>query len=1256
MNHRSLKASARIALAAAIGAAALIGSTPRRAAAASATWNGTTDTNWATATNWSATPVPGTGDTATFNNAGNSNTTISLAGITVKTIAFDTSSAAAYILGAGAVNSQSFTLNDSGSITMSSTVANDQLFNATINLGTAITGAYTITNASTTNVLNFAGTVQGGSGGTANTKTMSIGGAGNLSFDRITKGGSSIITVTKTGAGTLTLGGTLDNSTIALTVNGGLVVLNKTSTSGVHAIGSNIIITTGTLQLSGTGGDQIFDASNLTINGGIFDLNGKSETVAGLAAAASGGKLLNSLNGTTSTLTIGGNNANSTYAGAIADNAGGGATGIVTIAKTGTGTATLSGANTYTGGTTINAGVLAFGATSTAGSNVSGNNVTVTPGGGISLAAIANLGSNQTLTIQSDTTALGAVGAAYNGIPTFTLSNTGTTLGGVFGIDTATFSTALDQTTLGGGTNSMFIGSTGTGTYTASSLTPSSSGYLLGGGGGTLTISNAILTGSTPLIVGDARTNGDGTVVLAADNSSFSGPITIAASATLQVGAGGATGSLGSTSGVTNNGTLLINRTGIFTAPAGLGGTGVTTIAQGTTQLAASDTLATGGITIGSGSTAGTLDMATFNQTAKNLSFKTNSSTATDTLIIGSGNTLTISGTANGADSFVVGLTNTDGASTKAVIRGVTAGVGMLLVNNAAGNANDFAIDNTNTGTTAGTVSLDMSQLGTFTGTFANWQQGTGAARISTDVKLADNNTITINSAGFMRVGASTGNNGTTASLSLGQSNVIKADNITIGIARTNATVAFRTDLTGTPTLKIRGSAGLETSRASALTLGNNSGSFGGTGVGSSSTLGTLDLTGGSADILVTNIYLGVANSFTSTNISAPIGRLTYEAGTVDATTITIGYGLSQTGTGGTTFTSTTASQLNVNGGTLLAGSIRIARNEDSSTGTPIAATGELNIAGGSATITGGISVANHTSTTAGPATGTVNLTGGVISVTGGILEGATGSATVNSSTLTLDGTADLNMNAGTINVDTFNARSGTLRNVAQIQSSAVVAPLTKTTIGTLTLAGTNTYTGATNVNAGTLLVSGSITGSALAVNTGGTLGGGGSITTSNLLLQVLAGGKLSPGASAGNLKVNTGTSQMDISGAVAAANSQSLIFELDTPSTSDIVTLTGGTLNIGTNVLAFDDFAFSNLGGLQNGSYTLFDGGSPIVGTLDPNSANLTGSLGGQFVGTLGFGDGGNDLVLNVVPEPTSAGLFLCGAGLIGLRRRRRA
>ena len=83
--------------------------------AANATWNGTTSTSWATVGNWSASPVPGLTDTATFNNPGNGNKLISLGtGVQINNIIFDTANATAYTIGAGAVGSQTLTMNGTG--------------------------------------------------------------------------------------------------------------------------------------------------------------------------------------------------------------------------------------------------------------------------------------------------------------------------------------------------------------------------------------------------------------------------------------------------------------------------------------------------------------------------------------------------------------------------------------------------------------------------------------------------------------------------------------------------------------------------------------------------------------------------------------------------------------------------------------------------------------------------------------------------------------------------------------------------------------------------------------------------------------------------------------------------------------------------------------------------------------------------------------------------------------------------------------
>jgi fibronectin-binding autotransporter adhesin len=198
--------------------------------AASGTWTGVTDSIWGDA-NWSASPVPGTGDTATFSGAGDGNTTINLgSGVTIGNMLFNTGGAAAYTIGNGAVGNQTLTLNNSGAITVNSTVSSNELFNAAVVLGTDTTAqTYKFVNNST-NTLGFAGNLYGGlTGGTKGTKTLAVGGSGNTVISgNMTNGGATTIALTKTGTGNLTFNGTV-NATSGLNTQGayGTVTLNR---------------------------------------------------------------------------------------------------------------------------------------------------------------------------------------------------------------------------------------------------------------------------------------------------------------------------------------------------------------------------------------------------------------------------------------------------------------------------------------------------------------------------------------------------------------------------------------------------------------------------------------------------------------------------------------------------------------------------------------------------------------------------------------------------------------------------------------------------------------------------------------------------------------------------------------------------------------------------------------------------------------------------------------------------------------------
>ncbi len=237
--------------------------------AASGTWNGAVDATWAGA-NWSASPVPGTGDTATFSAtsaAVNARTTLDLgAGVTVATVLFDTANAAAYTIGSGAVGSQSLTLNDTtAAMTLNVAVAQSQLVNANVTLGTALVGTTTLTNSATAAsgvAINIAGNITGGTGGTAGIKTLNTTGAGAINLQgNITPGGGTVMNVANIGAGNTTLSGsgTSTLSTLRATAAGTVTVNNATANvtvaaSSVYGASSNFgkfILTNGSVAFNG---------------------------------------------------------------------------------------------------------------------------------------------------------------------------------------------------------------------------------------------------------------------------------------------------------------------------------------------------------------------------------------------------------------------------------------------------------------------------------------------------------------------------------------------------------------------------------------------------------------------------------------------------------------------------------------------------------------------------------------------------------------------------------------------------------------------------------------------------------------------------------------------------------------------------------------------------------------------------------------------------------------------------------------------
>jgi len=233
----------------------------------------------------------------------------------------------------------------------------------------------------------------------------------------------------------------------------------------------------------------------------------------------------------------------------------------------------------------------------------------------------------------------------------------------------------------------------------------------------------------------------------------------------------------------------------------------------------------------------------------------------------------------------------------------------------------------------------------------------------------------------------------------------------------------------------------------------------------------------------------------------------------------------------------------------------------------------------------------------------------------------------------------------------------------AQINNNgAGVVIITKADAGRWVLTNSNTYTGNTNVNGGTLVVDGThIAGAGsstqYAVNNGGTLAGTGTIdlsaantTSGGRNFTVANGGRLEA-SSLDDLTLTLSTGVLNISGAAASA-SPSFLFSLGAPS-STVLSLTSGQLNIGTGVLGFADFQFATFSGFDNGVYKLFDTSSAIVGSLGA-SPSLFGPIGNGGTGTLSLSSGGQDVILTVIPEPSTWALMAVGLAVVINRRRR--
>lgn len=480
--------------------------------------------------------------------------------------------------------------------------SNDLTYSSTIGGASSVTklgaGALTLTSTSSnwSSTTITEGSIKLGAANTLPDNPVSIGASGTLNLNNFSEtigilSGAGNVTL---GTGTLTVNSSASN-TYSGSITGGTGGLTKNGTGLLALAGTNnysgvTTVSGGTLRLDT--GAALPSSSALTVNG-TLDVNGVSATAASLAGSGS-------VNLKGGALSVGGGNTSTAFSGVVSDSAAGG-----NLTKTGSGTLTLSGNNSYTGATTISAGTLQIGAGGTTGALPS---ISITNNGALvfnltsAIAVNGDIGGSGSLTQSGSGTLTLGGNNSYSGNTTVNAGRI--TPGG---------STALGSGTLvlngGGLTNAAPL-------LLSNPVTIGASGGTLEVTSGTMTL-NGNIGGSGPI-----TKQGTGFLTLGGDNTSFTGTATISAGTVT-----GNTASLpgnivnnaaliflqpsnGSHSGnLSGSGTLTKSGAGILTLSGNNASfSGSSTISQGTIALGLSTALGTGSVSVSSGAT---LDVGT---------------------------------------------------------------------------------------------------------------------------------------------------------------------------------------------------------------------------------------------------------------------------------------------------------------------------------------------------------------------------------------------------------------------------------------------------------------------------------------------------------------------------------------------------------------------------------------------------------------------------------------------------------------------
>ena len=1172
----------------------------------------------------------------------------------------------------------------SGLSVIKGTVSSSQ--NGTTGFGN---GAISLGNTAGGNSDNATILYTGTSTAVANEITVNAGSSGILAIQ-----GNTATANAFTGNITLNNAVTLANLTAAKTTTFSGTI---TGSSAIN-IGNTGITNNGTVSLTGANSSSFSGAT--TVNGGTLNftsgaLGSGNITLAGgtlqYAAAANtqdvGSRLRTS---GANALKIDVNNNAVVFASPLTDAS---LTQGLTLTSTAAGgSLTLTGANTYTGLTTVTSGTLKL--ASAGGTIASGNNLTTAAAGTFdingnsqTLGALVNAGNvtnsgagTPTLTITSPTASSGAgsitgaldllitnntvaittaIGTANNagtitnsgtGTGTTTITTVGTNVTSITENSTTSALTLTNLNVNSGGTTLTNTAGTkiltvtnsvsGTGNLVLNNNSVLASGITLAGGAnniGSITNSGTNSTGTTTIsgtidtnVTGGVIQNGAGTLILSGVNT-FTGNTTISGG-TLQATKNAALNTTGTVS-VSNAGSMLaVNYGGVSDY------TDVEVVTLlGKTSFATSTTAFGFNTANGNGTYGNNLTMASgLTKLGANTLSLTGANTYTGGTTINSG-TLEIGGAGTlGGGSYADNIANS----------------GTINFNTTANHTLSGNVSGTGAFKQSGTGTLTLTGTNTYTGA-TTIGTGAGALILSGSGVLNSGNysgLITNNSAlvydssadqtlgGIISGAGSITKNGT-STLRLSAANTFSG-----GVTLNSGTLDLVSNTTmlgnGTTSVFTINGGALDTSTGTARTLTNSqvwNGDFQYLGTGGVQIVFSGPVTlGGNRVVTVSNTL----SALSETGIIGDGGNV-YGITKEGAGTLSIGGGASNTYTGNTT----------VNAGNLyLASSNKLA---DSS---------NIVVNGGRMDLTN--------------AAGTVETVANV-TVTGGYISG-TGNGTLNRLTATngfnfqnADNTISVNLGGGNI---------------------------TKTTGGTVTLSGNNTNTGTLTVDGGTLILSKSAslysgsnaswTKSNITVNNGGTLAfnvvGTGEFTTGDFATLVTnltgdvstggfkAGSAIGIGGTASNISAIIADTTGTGGGAIGLYKYSAVVTTLTGNNTyTGDTTISAGTLSLGTggrlgggnyagNIInngvlsvAMGGSSSQTLSGVISGSGTLTNGGNASQTiTLSGNNSYSGGSTLSTSLFVLGHKNalGAGDVAIGTGQSPSfSAGIDLSGGNAIG-------